>query len=129
MLILFALPVIAAVAAMHRYLQFYAPTNMLSRRVRAREPRWRTAALLLVTASTLVAATHTLGEAVVDGAPGWLNFLVLVLAWDAIKMAVLAMAQAVACAWRALARQSSGRTSVRRRAVPVDGRAAHRVCA
>ena len=41
MLILLALPVIVAVAAFHRYLQIYAPSNLLVRRVRAQQPRWR----------------------------------------------------------------------------------------
>jgi hypothetical protein len=89
MLILLALPVIIAVAAMHRYLQTYAPTNLLVRRVRAQAPRWRTAAVLIVLATALLLAMHALGEAIANGAPGWLNPLVLVLAWDAIKFVVV----------------------------------------
>lgn len=38
MLLLLALPVMAAVAAAHRYLQVYAPTNLLVRRLSAKEP-------------------------------------------------------------------------------------------
>jgi hypothetical protein len=38
MLILLALPTIVAVAAMHRYLRSYAPTNLLICHVRAQEP-------------------------------------------------------------------------------------------
>ena len=91
MLILVALPVIIAVAAMHRYLQAYAPTNLLTSRVRAQEPRWRTAAVLTVLVEALVVVMHFLGEAVANGGPGWLNFAVLILAWDAIKIAVLAL--------------------------------------
>lgn len=91
MLILLAPPVIIAVAAMHRYLQAYAPTNLLTRRVRAQEPRWRTAAVLTVLLAALVVVMHTLGEAAANGGPGWLNFAVLILAWDAIKVAVLAL--------------------------------------
>ena len=63
MLVLLALPVIVAVAAMHRYLQLYAPTNLLTRRVRAHEPRWRTAAGLIVLAGLLLVAMHVLAEA------------------------------------------------------------------
>ena len=92
MLLLLALPVIVAVAAMHRYLQFYAPSNLLARRVRAHEPRLRTAAVLIVLAGLLLVAMHVLAEAVAHGAPGWLNLVVLVLAWDAIKLAALACA-------------------------------------
>ena len=93
MLILLALPVIVAVAAMHRYLQCYAPTNLLARRVRAHEPRWRTAAVLIVLAAASAGGdARRWREAVADGAPGWLNLVVLVLAWDAIKLAALACA-------------------------------------
>lgn len=89
MLIFLALPVIAAVAAMHRYLQAYAPTNVLARHVRARPPRWRTAGGLILLAAVAVVAVHALGEAVANGAPGWLNLAVLVLFWDAIKVLLL----------------------------------------
>ena len=92
MLVLLTLPIIVAVAAMHRYLHFYAPTNLLARRVRAHEPRWRTAAVLIVLAGLLLVAMHVLAEAVAHGARGWLNLIVLVLAWDAIKLAALACA-------------------------------------
>jgi hypothetical protein len=98
MLILLALPVIVAVAAMHRYLQTFAPTNQLARRVRAQEPRWSTAAVLSVLVAALLVAMHGLGEAVGNGAPGWLNLIVLVLAWDAIKLAALVCAVLARCA-------------------------------
>lgn len=91
MLILLGLPVIVAVAAMHRYLQSHAPTNLLTRRVRAQEPRWSTAAVLWVLAAALLLVMHMLGEVIVHGGPGWLNLAVLVLAWDAIRIAVLAL--------------------------------------
>lgn len=91
MLILLAMPVLIAVAAMHRYLAVFAPTNVLVRRLRASEPRWRTAALLAAVAVALLAAVHGAASAVASGAPGWLNIVVLVLAWDAIKLALLAM--------------------------------------
>lgn len=91
MLILLALPVIVGVAAMHRYLQSYAPTNLLARRVRAQEPRGSTAAVLCVLVAALLLVMHTLGEVVVHGGPGWLNFVVVVLAWDAVKIALLAL--------------------------------------
>jgi hypothetical protein len=103
MLLMLALPIIIAVAAMHRYLQTYAPTNVLARRVRAQAPRWRTAAVLIVLATALLLAMHALGEAVANGAPGWLNLLVLVLAWDAIKIGLLAILVIGRCARRTVA--------------------------
>jgi hypothetical protein len=89
MLILFALPVLVAVAAMHRSLQLYAPSNVLARRVRAGKPRWLTAGMLIWLAGLLAVSTHVVDEAIAHGAPGWLNLMVLVLAWDAIKVAAL----------------------------------------
>lgn len=98
MLFMLTLPIIIAVAAMHRYLQTYAPTNVLARRTRAQGPRWRTAAVLIVLATALLLAMHALGEAVANGAPGWLNLLVLVLAWDATKIGLLAILVSGRCA-------------------------------
>lgn len=89
MLLRLALPIIAAVAAGHRGLQAHAPTNLLARRVRAQRPRWRTAAALSVLVGSLVVAMHAMGEAVANGASGWLNLIVLLLAWDAIKISCL----------------------------------------
>jgi hypothetical protein len=129
MLIFLALPVIAALVAVHRYLQVYAPTNILIRRVRAQEPRWRTPASLFVLSAALLVAMHTTGEAVASGASSLLNLVVLVLAWDAIKIATLAIMQTARCAWRAVARCEPVRTVVRRRAAAVDDSAALRLCA
>jgi hypothetical protein len=95
MVLLLALPVFAAVALVHRYLQLYAPTNRLLRRVQVTPPRLRTAADLLAVAAALLIAMHMVARAVAAGAPGWLNLVVLVLAWDAIKVAWLAMAVAM----------------------------------
>jgi hypothetical protein len=86
-----ALPVFATVALAHRYIQIYAPTNCLVRRVRVATPRLRTAVGLLGIAAALVFAMHVVAEAVAAGAPGELNLVVLVLAWDAIKLALTAL--------------------------------------
>ncbi|MBM9458768.1 hypothetical protein JK386_02560 [Nocardioides sp. zg-536] len=91
MLTLLELPVIIAVAALHRYIQLYAPSNVLVRRVRAQEPRCIAAALLGFLAAVLLVAMHLLSEAVAAGAPGWLNLGVLVLAWDELKVGWLAV--------------------------------------
>ncbi len=128
MLILLALPVIVTVAAMHRYLQSYAPTNVLTHRVRSREPQWWAIPVLVGVAAAFFVAMHALGEAVASGAAGWLNLVVLVLAWDAIKIAVLAMIQVVRCGRRSIARYTRVRTCVRRRAFQSDTPSRLRVC-
>jgi len=92
MIMLLALPVIAAVALAHRYLVLYAPSNVLIRRVRATAPALRTAAAMLTLASSLIVALRVISGAVAAGAPGWLNLVVLVLAWDAIKIGWFAIA-------------------------------------
>lgn len=91
MVLLLALPVFATVALVHRYLQRYAPSNVLARRVRTTTPRLRTVPALIVLASVLLAGMHVLAEAIVAGAPSGLNLVVLVLAWDAIKVSWLAV--------------------------------------
>lgn len=90
MLVLFAIPVIAAVAFAHRFIQAVAPSNLLVRSVRSVAPRWRTAGALLGLATVLLMGMHVLADAISSGAPGWLNLVVLVLAWDALKVGWLA---------------------------------------
>lgn len=95
MLIVLAIPVIVAVALVHRLIQVVAPSNLLFRRVRKAAPTFQTVVALLALAAALLALTHGLAEAVAAGAPGWLNFVVLILAWDAIKVGLLAFLTAV----------------------------------
>lgn len=95
MMILLALPVITVIAVFHRHLQYCAPSNLLVRRVRTTKPTIRVAVGLLVLAAVLVALMHVLGEAIAADAPDWLNLVVLVLAWDAIKFGVLAVLTAL----------------------------------
>jgi hypothetical protein len=85
MLLLLTLLVVFDIAHVLRYLQLHAPTNVLIARVRVAPPRLRTAGGLTLYAATLLVAMHLLAEAIAAGAPGWLNLVVLVLAWDAIK--------------------------------------------
>ncbi len=92
MIMLLALPVIAAVALVHRYLALYARSNVLIRRVRATAPALSWAAAMLGVASSLIVALKAVSDAVAAGAPGWLNLVVIVLAWDAIKFGCLAIA-------------------------------------
>ena len=91
MLILLAIPVIVAVAFVHRFMQVVAPSNMLVRGVRSATPRWPMAVALLGLAAVLLVSMHVVANAVSAGAPGWLNLVVLVLAWDALKVGWLAV--------------------------------------
>lgn len=86
MLIVLAIPVIVAVALVHRSMQAVAPSNLLARMVREARPRWRLAAALLGLATVLLMTMHVVANAVSAGAPGWLNLFVFVLAWDALKV-------------------------------------------
>ncbi len=88
MLILLATPVIAAVAFVQRILQAVAPSNVLITRVRRAGPSCRGGATLAVLVLLLLMAFRVLTLAISSGAPGSLNLLVLVLAWDTIKFAV-----------------------------------------
>jgi hypothetical protein len=89
MLFLLALPVVGCVALLWRYLQIYAPSNILVRRVRSVPPHWRTVLVLVALGAAMLVAMHVVSQAIGRGAPGWLNVVVLVLAWDAIKFAIL----------------------------------------
>ncbi len=108
MLVLLALPVLVAVAAAHRFLHHYAPSNLLVRRVRTREPRWRTVGALAGTVGLLLLTMHAVAVAVAAGAPGWLNLAVLVLAWDSIKLAVLVAMTSARCAIHSMGRAGLG---------------------
>lgn len=90
MLFLLLLPVVGGVAVFWRYIQIYAPSNVLIRHVRYAAPCWRTVLALAALAVALLVAMHLVSEAIARGAPGWLNLVVLVLAWDSIKLGVLA---------------------------------------
>lgn len=89
MIMLLALPIIATVALAHRLLVLYAPSNVLIRHVRIRPPSLSALMGLFALAIALLVAMHLLAEGVASGAPGVLNLVVLVLAWDAIKCGVM----------------------------------------
>ena len=97
MLMLLFIPVFYGAACAHRYLQLFAPSNLLIARVRTSPPRWRTVMLLIALAYALVGAMNFLSTAIENGAPGWLNPLVMVLAWDAIKVGLVAASVAFCC--------------------------------
>jgi hypothetical protein len=91
MLFVLAVPISLAVAAAHRYLTLYAPSNILIRHVRMSPPRWRTVGALAVLTSLLILAMRAVDVAITAGAPGWLNLVALTLAWDAIKVGTTAL--------------------------------------
>jgi hypothetical protein len=89
--LLIAVPVIFLAALAHSILHVYAPSNILIRHVRASSrPTLRMAIRLGVLAFGCALAVHGVNGAIQAGAPAWLNLVVLVLAWDAIKFAVMA---------------------------------------
>jgi hypothetical protein len=95
-------PVIVLVAFMHRLLQTYAPANVLVRRVRASRPTLRMTVMLGALTFGCALAVRTIHLAIEAGAPGWLNLVVLVLAWDAIKFAVMTCLVSLRCVGSAL---------------------------
>jgi hypothetical protein len=112
MILLLAFPVIAAVALAHRCLVLYAPSNVLIRRVRETAPALRLVAAMLALASSLIVAMKMVSDAAASGGPGWLNIVVLVLAWDTLKIGWLAIA--VLFRWVGLvARRTTGHRSGR----------------
>ncbi len=88
---LLVIPALAASTLLARYLHIYAPSNVLIRRLRASRQCACTAPLLGVLAAALMVAMITVSTAVVAGAPGWLNVVVLILAWDAVRFGTLAV--------------------------------------
>lgn len=90
LLLLFAVPLIILAALAHSILQAYAPSNVLIRHVRAARSTLRMAIGLGVLAFGCALVVQGVDRAIGAGAPSWLNLVVLVLAWDAIKFTVLA---------------------------------------
>ena len=87
-------------AAAHRYIDAYAPTNILIRALR--DPGGQRLAfqvsVVLAVAYGLLGAWLT---SIVDsGGPGWLNPLALLCAWNTIKFAWVAVAALLLPPWR-----------------------------
>lgn len=114
MLFVLALPILITAAGMHRYLQRYAPSNLLARRVCTAEPTFRMGVALMACSAVLLVLMHVLAEVIAAGAPGWLNLAVLVLAWDVIKLTLVALV--VAARSLAALPQRAGRRIAPRRA-------------
>ena len=66
----------------------WAPTNLLLNRIRTRRGlKWGIAAMLLAAPLLLAAAACTAG--IQNGGPGWLNLLLVILIWDALKFLLM----------------------------------------
>jgi len=92
MLLLLSIPTFKFVGFLHAVLQAWAPSNIFIRRVKAAPPRWRTTGGLVALSVALLFAVRALELAIAAGAPTWLWFPTGILAWDAIKIATLALA-------------------------------------
>lgn len=74
-------------ATIHYFLRAYAPTNILVRRLRARDGlKWAIPIALVVVPVYLFAAAITT-TVIADGGSGWLNLVVLTCIWNAMKFA------------------------------------------
>ena len=91
MAFLLVVPMVWIVAAAHRHLALYAPSNVLVRNARLSARPWQTSAALIALTAACLGAVHLVSEAVSRGASAWLHLAVLILAWDAIKFATLAL--------------------------------------
>jgi hypothetical protein len=78
---------IAFVSRIYAFLQRSMPTNILIRATHTRRGlKWGVPAMLLAVAYVVIAAA--LAQWVADGAPGWINLLVLLCLWNALKFFV-----------------------------------------
>ncbi len=102
-------------AAIRGYLRFYMPTNRVLDWVRSpRGLKWAIPVAVVATPAYLF-ATSICATTIVRGAPGYLNVLVLLFAWNAIKFG---FAAALSPFWWLAARlpHASGRPSSYKRA-------------
>lgn len=91
------------------FLRCYAPSNVILDAIRARRGyKWGFPAALVLVPACLYAASFTT-TLIEHGAPGWLNLVVLILIWDALKFAVMAPVSACLLIRARLAERSSRR--------------------
>jgi hypothetical protein len=91
-------------AAIHDSLGRYAPTNILLDLLRSRRGlEWAVPAALLAVPAYLFAMSlcATIAE---DGGPGWLNLLVILFFWNALKFVSMAVLSVSMLTLRALRR-------------------------
>lgn len=78
-----------ASTAIRLYLRTYMPTNIAIDLLRTRRGlKWAAPVAVLAVPAYLIPAAMV-SSAVSHGAPGWLNVLVLLFAWNAMKFAVM----------------------------------------
>lgn len=78
---------IAFVSRIYAFFQRSMPTNILIRATHTRSGlKWGVPAMLLAAVYIVIAAA--LAQWVAGGAPGWINLLVLVCLWNALKFVV-----------------------------------------
>ena len=116
---------IAFVSRIYAFFQRCMPTNILIRATHTRRGlKWGVPAMLLAVVYIVIAAV--LAQWVAGGGPGWINALVLLCLWNALKFAVNGPITAVRLA-RVRARERRHRDEVlaaARPETPVDYRAA-----
>jgi len=70
------------------FLRRYMPTNILLDLIRSRRGlKWGIPAMLLAAPYLLAASICT--DLIADGAPGWLNILVILFIWNAMKFLIV----------------------------------------
>ncbi|MFC5679103.1 sulfate permease [Aeromicrobium endophyticum] len=78
----------AASVGTRDYLRFYMPTNIALDAIRTRRGRrWGVPAMLIAVPYVFAASICT--ALLADGGPGWLNILVLLFIWNAMKFAFM----------------------------------------
>jgi len=116
---------IAFVSRVYAFFQRSTPTNILIRATHSRRGlKWGVPAMLLAVAYIVIAAA--LGQWVAGGAPGWINLLVVVCLWNALKFTVNGPITVIRLV-RVRARERRYRNEVlatQTRETPVDNRAA-----
>jgi len=116
---------IAFVSRIYAFFQRTMPTNMLIRATHTRRGlMWGAPAMLLAVIYVVIAAA--LGQWVASGAPGWINLLVLLCLWNALKFVVNGPITVVRLARvRTYERRyRDGMLTARPRQTPVDDRTA-----
>lgn len=95
-------------AALNGYMRFYMPTNRTVDWLRTpRGLKWAIPVALVATPTYMVAMSVFVSF-IQRGAPGYFNVLVLLLAWNAMKFAVMGVLSLPKMVWRSVA---SARTS------------------
>lgn len=73
------------------YLRIYMPSNILLDRLRTRRRlKWSVPVALVLVLMYLFAASFVM-QVLASGGPGWLNVLVMIWTWNALKFASMAV--------------------------------------